>query len=63
MMNSIVFSFPENSRWRLLLYNFVGTAYNWIPALVLTIQWTELELPKIEMRMRTTANGQEVEVI
>ena len=63
MMNSIVFSFPENSRWSLLLYNFVGTAYNWIPALALTIQWTELELPKIEMRMRTTANGQEVEVI
>ena len=46
MMNSIVFSFPENSRWSLLLYNFVGTAYNWIPALALTIQWTELELPK-----------------
>ena len=41
MMNSIVLGIPTSL----------------IPAWVLTIQWTELELPKIEMRMRTTANG------
>ena len=34
-----------------------------IPFWALNLQWTELDLPKIEMRMRTTANGQEVEVV
>ncbi len=37
-----------------------GTA---ILSFALAIQWTELKLPKVEIRTHTTANGKEVEII
>ena len=42
---------------------YAGHDHNYPYAWVLAIQWTELELPKIEIRTQATANGTEVEVV